>query len=353
MCKHCANNGPLMIVGEPLSTYLEADAANKSWTLKFCEDLEAKLMIILSRRLRSDTMKYHDPNKVPAEVMGEMLVKDIGLNFDYKEEIRPLVIRGLLAQAKGTLSDVMAWDVIFKVENGKDENLFQWKVGFIFNNMTSVENAKKYIADKRHEENVIYQYRLRAAMAAGHPTTTTTYLRPTQHHVEPLVAAAPSQPGTVSQPATAPQPTTTTQPAPVPQPLTVDTQRAQGFVEGLDSISTSYSSLNLGSATNPITLDTDEDGVSSRYTHAHAPRVSSPLACVSPYTAADLVAQRSAVPRTRPETGFHQQIANVNAPGNHQPDPSVAKPPKRRPSARSTRTVQPPSRRRGRRANAG
>lgn len=82
-----------MIVGEPLSTYLEADAANKSWTLKFCEDLEAKLMIILSRRLRSDTMKYHDPNKVPAEVMGEMLIKDIGLNFDYKEEIRPLVIR--------------------------------------------------------------------------------------------------------------------------------------------------------------------------------------------------------------------------------------------------------------------
>ena len=82
-----------MIVGEPLTTYVEADAANKSWTLKFCVDLEAKLMIILSRRLRSDTMKYHDPNKVPMKVMGEMLIKEMGLDFDYEEEIRPLIIR--------------------------------------------------------------------------------------------------------------------------------------------------------------------------------------------------------------------------------------------------------------------
>ncbi|KAL2674204.1 hypothetical protein Neosp_012654 [[Neocosmospora] mangrovei] len=346
MCKDCAKNGPLMIVGEPLTTYVEADAANKSWTLKFCVDLEAKLMILLSRRLRNDSMKYHDPNKVSMEVMGEMLIREMGLDFDYEEGIRPLIIRGLLAQAKGTLSDIMAWDVIFKVENGKDENLFQWKVGFIFNNMTSIENAKKYIADKRHEENVIYQYRVNAAMAAGcYDNTTTTFLRPVYNSVEPRVATAPSQT------ATAPQSTTPAQPTAAPRSLTVDTQRAQGFVEGLDSISTSHASLNLGSAGNPITLDNDEDEGSSRYTHAHAPRVSSPLAYVSPYTAADLVAQRSAVPRTRPETGFYGQIANVNAPGDHQPAPSVAKPPKRRPSARSTGTARGPSRRRGRRAN--
>ncbi|KAI8652295.1 hypothetical protein NCS57_01293000 [Fusarium keratoplasticum] len=346
MCKHCAKNGPLMIAGEKLSTYLEADSAKKAWTLKFCADLEANLMMILSRRLRSDAMKFLDPNQIAPEVMADHLIKDIGLDFDYKDELRSVVIRGLLAQAKGTLSDVIAWEAIFKVENGKDENLFQWRVGFILNDMTSVENAKKYIKDKRAEENVVYQYRLRQAMSARGPLPITTNLAQPQYTTQAPVPMAPAQPSTVSQPATA------FQPAPAPQPLTVNTQRAQGFVEGLDSISASHSSLDFGSAANPITLDTDEDGGPSRYTHAHAPRVSSPLATVSPYTAADLVAQQSAVPRTRPETGFHQPIANANAPGNRQSAPSAAKPPKCRPSATSTRAARPPSRRRGRRANA-
>lgn len=239
-----------------------------------------------------------------------------------------------MAQAKGTLSDVIAWEAIFKVENGKDENLFQWRVGFILNDMTSIENAKQYIVDKRNEENVIYQYRLREAMAA----------RQQQNMIQAL-ALAPAQPTTMSQPAT------TFQLAPAPQPLTVDTQRAQGFVEGLDSISASHSSLDFGSAANPITLDADEDGGPSRYTHAHAPSVSSPLATVSPYTAADLVAQQSAVPRTRPEIGFHGPVTNVNAVVNRQAAPSAAKPPKRRPSATSTRAARPSSRRRGRRTN--
>jgi hypothetical protein len=235
---------------------------------------------------------------------------------------------------------VIAWEAIFKVENGKDENLFQWRVGFILNDMTTIENAKKYIKDKRAEENVVYQYRLRQAMSARSPLPIATNFAQPQHTIQAPVAAAPAQPATAFQP------------SPAPQPLTVDTQRAQGFVEGLDSISASHSSLDFGSAANPITLDTDEDGGPSRYTHAHAPRVSSPLATVSPYTAADLVAQQSAVPRTRPETGFHQPIANANAPGNRQSAPSAAKPPKRRPSSTSTRAARPPSRRRGRRANA-
>ncbi|UPK95869.1 hypothetical protein LCI18_006804 [Fusarium solani-melongenae] len=345
MCKHCAKNGPLMIAGEKLSTYVEADSAKKTWTLKFCADLEAKLMMILSRRLRSDAMKFLDPNLIAPEVMADHLIKDIGLDFDYKDDLRSIVSRGLLAQAKGTLSDVIAWEAIFKVENGKDENLFQWRVGFILNDMTSIENAKKYIMDKRAEENVVYQYRLRLAMSARGPLPIAT--NPAQpQYTQPPVLVAPAQPSTASQPATA------FQPAPAPQPLTVDTQRAQGFMEGLDSITTSHSSLDFGSAANPITLDTDRDGGPSRYTHAHAPRVSSPLATVSPYTAADLVAQQSAVPLTRPETGFHQPIANANAPGNRQSAPSAAKPPKRRPSVTSTRTTRPPSRRRSRRFNA-
>ncbi|KAJ4214360.1 hypothetical protein NW759_010379 [Fusarium solani] len=340
MCKHCGKNGPLMIAGERLSTYLEADSAKKAWTLKFCADLEAKLMMILSRRLRSDAMKFLDPNLIAPAVMADHLIKDIGLDFDYKDELRSVVIRGLLAQAKGTLSDVIAWEAIFKVENGKDENLFQWRVGFILNDMTTIENAKKYIKDKRAEENVVYQYRLRQAMSARSSLPIATNFAQPQHTIQAPVAAAPAHPATAFQP------------SPAPQPLTVDTQRAQGFVEGLDSISASHSSLDFGSAANPITLDTDEDGGPSRYTHAHAPRVSSPLATVSPYTAADLVAQQSAVPRTRPETGFHQSIANANAPGNRQSAPSAAKPPKRRPSSTSTRAARPPSRRRGRRANA-
>ncbi|KAL6355086.1 hypothetical protein LRP88_11563 [Fusarium phalaenopsidis] len=342
MCQHCAQNSPLMIAGEKLLTYLEADSAKKTWTLKFCADLEAKLMMILSRRLRSDAMKFLDPNLIAPEVMADHLVKDIGLDFDYKDELRSVVIRGLLAQAKGTLSDVIAWEAIFKVENGKDENLFQWRVGFILNDMTTIENAKKYIKDKRAEENVVYQYRLRLAMSTRVPLPITTNLAQPQYTTQAPASVGTSQPATMSQPATA------FQRAPAPQPLSVDTQRAQGFVEGLDSISASHSSLDFGSAANPITLDTDEDGGPSRYTHAHAPRVSSPLATVSPYTAADLVAQKSAIPRTRPETGFHQPIA-TNAPDNRQ---SAAKLPKRRPSATSTRAARPPSRRRGRRTNA-
>ncbi|KAI8648883.1 hypothetical protein NCS56_01504600 [Fusarium sp. Ph1] len=164
MCQHCAQNGPLMIAGEKLSTYLEADSAKKTWTLKFCADLAAKLMMILS---------VSTPEKRRNE--------DIGLDFDYKDELRSVVIRGLLAQAKGTLSDVITWEAIFKVENGKDENLFQWRVGFILNDMTTIENAKKYIKDKRAEENVVYQYRTRLAMSTRGPLPITIQLAQPQY----------------------------------------------------------------------------------------------------------------------------------------------------------------------------
>ncbi|KAK7413101.1 hypothetical protein QQX98_008049 [Neonectria punicea] len=109
-----------------LFTYLEADSNRQPWTLKFCSDLEAKLIIALSKRLRGASMEFIDPNNLPRG--------------------------GLAAQAKGILSDAIAWEAIFKVENGRDENLFQWRVGFILNDMATVEDAKKYITAKRISE---------------------------------------------------------------------------------------------------------------------------------------------------------------------------------------------------------
>lgn len=82
-----------MIAGEKLSTYVEADATNKTWTLAFCADLEAKLIMILSRRLRGDAMKFLDPNLIPSDVMADHLIKDIGFDFDYKDGLRSVVSR--------------------------------------------------------------------------------------------------------------------------------------------------------------------------------------------------------------------------------------------------------------------
>lgn len=82
-----------MIAGVHLSTYLEADANKQPWTLKLCPDLEAKLMMALSLRLRSDTMVFCDPNKIPSDTLVDWLMKDIGLHFDYTKELCSVVFR--------------------------------------------------------------------------------------------------------------------------------------------------------------------------------------------------------------------------------------------------------------------
>ncbi|RSM05994.1 hypothetical protein CDV31_009328 [Fusarium ambrosium] len=312
MCRHCAKNGPTMIAGVRLSTYVKAEAAKKPWTFKLCSDLEAKLMIIISKRLRDDAMTYFDPNLIDQNCMINRLVADLRLQC------------GLEAQAKGVLSDLIAWDAIFKVENGKDENLFQWKVGFIFNDMATVESAKKYIETKRAEEDLLHRQRTALAQLARARSSLTmnNSSAPSQRTIQAPTSAAQTQPATTSQTAT------------------VGTQAAQGSGQGVDSISASQA----GTASNPITLDAEEYGGSSQYTHAHAPRASSSLAYVSPYTTADQAAARAAAtPRIEPEGSHNVPITNVTAPGEHRPA-------KRRSSTRSTGTSRPPSRRR--RANA-
>ncbi|RTE82415.1 hypothetical protein BHE90_003073 [Fusarium euwallaceae] len=312
MCRHCAKNGPTMIAGVRLSTYVKAEAAKKPWTFKLCSDLEAKLMIIISKRLRDDAMTYFDPNLIDQNCMINRLVADLRLQC------------GLEAQAKGVLSDLIAWDAIFKVENGKDENLFQWKVGFIFNDMATVESAKKYIETKRAEEDLLHRQRTALAQLARARSSLTVNnsSATSQRTIQAATSAAQTQPATT------------------PLPATVRSQPAQGSGEGVDSISASQA----GTASNPITLDAEEDGGSSQYTHAHAPRASSSLAYVSPYTTADQAAARAAAtPRIEPEGSHNVPITNVTAPGEHRPA-------KRRSSTRSTGTSRPPSRRR--RANA-
>ncbi|RSL73059.1 hypothetical protein CEP53_000892 [Fusarium sp. AF-6] len=324
MCRHCAKNGPTMIAGVRLSTYVKAEAAKKPWTFKLCSDLEAKLMIIISKRLRDDDMTYFDPNLIDQNCMINRLVADLRLQCSYSPENR------LVAQAKGVLSDLIAWDAIFKVENGKDENLFQWKVGFIFNDMATVESAKKYIETKRAEEDLLHRQQTALAQLARARSSLTmnNSSATSQRTIQAPTSVAQTQPVTTSQ-------TTTT-----PQPATVRSQPAQGSGEGVDRISASQA----GTASNPITLDIDEDGGSSQYTHTHAPRASSSLAYVSPYTTADQAAARAAAtPRIEPEGSHNVPMTNLTTPGERRPA-------KRRSSTRSTGTSRPPSRRR--RANA-
>ncbi|RSL42322.1 hypothetical protein CEP54_015519 [Fusarium duplospermum] len=331
MCQHCAKNSPTMIAGVNLSVYVKAEAAKLPWTFKLCPDLEAKLMMIVSTRLRNDAMKYFDPNQIDPHLMIKCLLEDLGLFFQYSKENHKVVYRGITAQAKGVLSDAIAWDAVFKVENGRDTNLFQWKVGFIFNDMATIKSAKKYIKAKRAEEDKIHQQRMSLAQSARArpPLVVNTSSIPSQRTIQAPTSAAQTQPATASQPGT------------TSQPATVRTQPAQGSGEGRDSTSASQA----GTASNPISLDTDEDGGSSQYTHAHAPRVSSPLAYVSPYTAADRAAARAAAtPRIAPEGSHNVPLANVTAPGNHRPA-------KRRSSTLSTGTARPPSRRRRSNAN--
>ncbi|KAJ4328967.1 hypothetical protein N0V84_000538 [Fusarium piperis] len=310
MCQHCAQNGPTMIAGVHLSTYLEAESNKTPWTLNLCPDLEAKLMMTLSRRLRGDSMVFLDPNKISQDMLVDQLVKDIGLSFEYTKELHQVVFRGLSAQAKGILSDIIAWEAIFEVENGKDVNLYQWRVGFIYNDVTTVENAKKYIMGKRTEEARIHQRRMSLAQSPEPPLAIATNFAPPQYTIQ------------------------SRNPAAALQQLTINTQMSQGFVEGLDSISASYSSFDFdpapGTAANPISLDADQEGAPSQYTHAHAPRVSSPLATVPPYTAADLVAQPPSI-LPRAETGFYNPAADAD---------------------QSTAATRPRSRRRRGRANA-
>jgi hypothetical protein len=54
-----------MIAGVNLFTYLEADSNRQPWTLKFCSDLEAKLMMALLKRLRGASMEFINPNNLP------------------------------------------------------------------------------------------------------------------------------------------------------------------------------------------------------------------------------------------------------------------------------------------------
>jgi hypothetical protein len=49
-------------------------------------------MMILSRCLRSNAIKFLDPNLIAPEVMADYLIKDIGLDFNYKDELCFVII---------------------------------------------------------------------------------------------------------------------------------------------------------------------------------------------------------------------------------------------------------------------
>ncbi|KAL6355109.1 hypothetical protein LRP88_11526 [Fusarium phalaenopsidis] len=239
MCQDCVHNGCTMIAGVNLSIYLEADSNRQPWTLKFCLDLEAKLMMALSKRLRGASMEFIDLNNLPEG--------------------------GLAAQAKGILSDAIASEAIFKVENGRDENLFQWRVGFILNDMATVEGAKKYITAKRIGE--AQSQKLWGPQFVAHPST----LPPTQ-----TPGSAPWQ--YANQP-----------PAPVApsQPVTSGTQPAHGYEEGVDRVSASHLCFDFESepqapAAIPPTREVIQRAGPWRHghAHAHAPAIASPLSTV-------------------------------------------------------------------------
>jgi hypothetical protein len=144
------------------------------------------------------------------------LIGDIDLDFKYTARLHNIVFRmyfcatlgahsllttytgGLAAQAKGILSDAIAWEAIFKIENGRDENLFQWRVGFILNDMATVEDAKKYIMAKRIGE--AQSQELWEPQFVAHPSTLPSAQTPVsaswQYANQPPAPAAPSQPVT-------------------------------------------------------------------------------------------------------------------------------------------------------------
>lgn len=82
-----------MIAGVNLFTYLEADSNRQPWTLKFCLDLEAKLMMALSKRLRGASMEFIDPNNLPEGPLLHQLIDDIDLDFEYTARLHNVVFR--------------------------------------------------------------------------------------------------------------------------------------------------------------------------------------------------------------------------------------------------------------------
>ncbi|KAM6513493.1 hypothetical protein FALCPG4_015905 [Fusarium falciforme] len=272
MCQDCAHNGRTMIAGVNLFTYLEADSDRQPWTLKFCLDLEAKLMMALSKRLRGASMEFIDPNKLPIGPLLHQLINDIDLDFKYTTRLHEVVFRGLAAQAKGILSDAIAWEAIFKVENGRDENLFQWRVGFILNDMATVEDAKKYITAKRIGE--AQSQELWGPQFAAHPST----LPPSQ------------TPGSASWQYASQPPA----PAAPPQPVTSGSQPAHGYAEGIDRISTSHLSFEFESVPEAPAAVAPTREISQRggpwrhgHAHAHAPAIASPLSTVQSSSSMD------------------------------------------------------------------
>ncbi|KAH7248195.1 hypothetical protein B0J15DRAFT_514344 [Fusarium solani] len=298
MCQDCARNGCTMIAGVNLFTYLEADSNRQPWTLKFCSDLEAKLMMALSKRLRGASMEFIDPNNLPEGPLLHQLIDDIDLDFEYTARLHNVVFRGLAAQAKGILSDAIAWEAIFKVENGRDQNLFQWRVSFILNDMATVEGAKKYITAKRIGE---------------------------------AQSQEPWGPQFVAHPSTLP-PTQTLD--------TSGTQPARGYEEGVDRISAShlcfdFESLPEAPAAVHPTREVSQRGGPWRHdhAHAHAPAIASPLSTVQSSSLMDAGAQ----------PGMYQSIARANVPGNHHSTPLSAG---NQSSAASAEAVRSSSRRR-------
>ncbi|KAM6506801.1 hypothetical protein FALCPG4_018627 [Fusarium falciforme] len=285
MCQDCVHNGCTMIAGVNLFTYLEADSNRQPWTLNFCLDLEAKLMMALSKRLRGASMEFIDPNNLPEGPLLHQLIDDIDLDFEYTSRLHNVVFRGLAAQAKGILSDAIAWEAIFKVENGRDENLFQWRVGFILNDMATVEGAKKYITAKRIGE--AQSQELWGPQFAAHPytlpPTQTPGSAPWQYANQPPAPAAPSQ------------------------PVTSSTQPAHGYEEGVDRVSASHLCFDFESvpeapAAVPPTREVSQRGGPWRHSHAHAhaPAIASPLSTVQSYSLMDAGAQPSALPPSQP-----------------------------------------------------
>ncbi|KAJ4168296.1 hypothetical protein NW754_013630 [Fusarium falciforme] len=244
-----------------------------------------------------------------------------------------MAARRLGCASQGILSDAIAWEAIFKVENGRDENLFQWRVGFVLNDMATVEDAKKYITAKRIDE--AQSQELWAPQFAAHPPTLpltqTPGSAPWQYASQPPAPAAP------------------------PQPVTSGSQPAHGYVEGIDRISTSHLSFEFESvpeapAAVPPTREISQRGGPRRHGHAHAhtPAIASPLSTVQSSSSMDAGAQPSALPPSQPQRGIYQPIAHANAPGSHHSTPLSTK---NQSSATSAKAAGSSSRRRRLRAN--
>ncbi|KAJ3550319.1 hypothetical protein NM208_g42 [Fusarium decemcellulare] len=149
MCFECGTNGPLRIAGTQTSTYLEAARNGEPWTLKLCPELEAALLIALSRRLRTPTMRFIHPSHHPPETLLEHLLEDLDLDFNYHPGLRGTILEGLHDRAKRLLCDAHSWRAIVKIDHPEDPNFYQWRVDIIMVDMRSVENAKRYIATMR------------------------------------------------------------------------------------------------------------------------------------------------------------------------------------------------------------